>query len=282
MSRKPLINSSRETIGLIAGEGRFPFLVSQGIRQHGYRLAAVGFRGHTREELYPIADNMLWLRLGQLGKLISFLKKNQVSQVVFAGSISKPRAIKAIPDFRAARLLFRARSKNDSAIFQALIQTLNTEGIRVISPLSFVPALQMPEGILGKRKPSKKEEADISFGWPVAKEVGRLDIGQCLVVKDQMVVAVEALEGTDAALLRAGELAGPGCVVLKVFKPGQAETIDQPAVGLGTIQSMIRAGASCLAAEAGESLFFDREEAISLANEHDICIVGYHSPDALR
>lgn len=268
-------------IGLIAGEGRFPLLVAQGMRQQGYRIMAVGFRNHTSEELYAIADRMIWIRLGQLGKLISYLHQYGVDQAVFAGAINKPRAMQTLPDFRAARLLFQVRSRNDSAIFQALIQSLSKEGIEVISPLSFVPSLKMPEGVLGRRKPSRREVSDIDYGWPVAKEVGRLDIGQCLIVKDRIAVAVEAIEGTDAAVLRAGELAGPGCVVLKVFKPGQAESIDQPALGLQTIRTMIQAGASCLAAQAEESLFFDRKEAIELANEHDICLVGYKSEASL-
>lgn len=268
----------RKAIGLIAGEGRFPFLVAQGIRQQGCRIVAAGFRDHTSEELYPVADRMIWLRLGQLGKLLNYFKSNGVDRVVFAGPINKPRALGIIPDFRAARLLFRTRSKHDGEIFQALIHTLHKEGIEVLSPLSFVPALKTPEGSLGKRKPSKKEEADISFGWPLAKEIGSLDIGQCLVVKDNIVIAVEAVEGSDATILRAGELAGPGCVVIKVFKPGQTDTIDQPAVGLQTIRTMVQAGASCLALEAEECLFFDRQDAIELADAQDISVVGYCSP----
>ncbi len=265
---------ARRAIGLIAGEGRFPFLVAQGIRQQGYSIAAAGFREHTSEELYAVADSMVWLRLGQLGKLLAYFKDRGVDRVVFAGPINKPKALGMIPDFRAARLLFRVKSKHDGEIFQALIQTLNEEGIQVLSPLSFVPALRAPEGILGKRKPTKREEADISFGWPLAKELGNLDIGQCLVVKENIVIAVEAVEGSDATILRAGELAGSGCVVLKVFKPGQSETIDQPAVGLQTIRTMVNAGATCLAIEADECLFFDRQDAIELANAHDIAIVG--------
>lgn len=266
-------------IGLIAGEGRFPFLVAQGIRYQGYRVVVAGFRQHTSEELYPLADRMVWLRLGQLGKLLSFFKNSGVDRVVFAGPINKPKAMGMIPDLRATRLLFQIRSRHDGEIFQGLIRTLNSEGIEVLSPLSFVPALKTPEGILSRRKPSRNEESDISFGWPLAKQIGNLDIGQCIVVKDNMVIAVEAVEGSDATILRAGELAGPGCVVLKVFKPGQAETIDQPAVGLQTIQTMIRAGASCLALEAEECLFFDRQDAIDLADAHDISVVGYPSQE---
>ena len=266
-------------IGLIAGEGRFPFLVAQGIRHEGYRLVVAGFRQHTSEKLYALSDRMIWLRLGQLGKLLSFFKDNGVDQVVFAGPINKPRAMGMIPDLRATRLLFQIRSRHDGEIFQGLIRTLNSEGIGVLSPLSFVPDLKTPEGTLSRRKPNKNEEADISFGWHLAKQIGNLDIGQCIVVKDQIVIAVEAVEGSDATILRAGELAGSGCVVLKVFKPGQAETIDQPAVGLQTIRTMIQAGASCLALEAEAGLFFDRQDAIDLADAHDISVVGYPSEE---
>ncbi len=265
---------NRQPLGILAGEGQFPLLVAQGARLQGKQIIAVGFKGHTSSEMADQADHILWLHLGQLNKLISFLQSHRVRKVVLAGSINKPKALNIRPDFKAARLLLQTWSKNDNALFQALLRTLAHEGLIVASPLDYVPQLRTPEGILSKRRPHTQEQADIEFGWPLAKELGRLDIGQCLVVKDQMVVAVEAMEGTNSTILRAGELAGSGCVVLKVFKPGQEEHIDQPALGLETVQVMLRAGACCLVAEAGKSLFFDREQALQLADQKNICVVG--------
>lgn len=249
-------------------------LVAQGARLQDRQIIAVGFKGHTRAELISHVQQLLWLRLGQLNKMISYLKQHQVQELVLAGGINKPRALDIRLDFKAARLLLQTWSKNDNALFQALIKVLRQEGLSVVSPLSFVPELHTPAGVLTKRKPDKQERTDIAFGWSLAKDIGRLDIGQCLVVKKQMVVAVEAMEGTNAAILRAGELAGKGCVVLKVFKPGQEEHIDQPAVGLETIKTMLQAQASCLAIEADKSLFFDRKKALQLADQEGICVLG--------
>jgi hypothetical protein len=265
---------SQAPLGIIAGQGQFPFLVVQGAKRAGRKTVAVGFREHTRPELYAVVDRMMWLRLGQLGKMLSFFKKNGVEEVVFAGGIDKPKALQIIPDFRAALLLLQSRSKNDNAILHSVVRLLEREGLKVASPIDYVPGLLTPEGVMGKRRPDKREQKDIQFGWPLAKELGRMDIGQCLVVKDQMVVAVEAMEGTNATIERAGNLAGPGCVVLKVFKPGQESNVDQPSIGKDTIEVMRLAGASCLAVEAGRSLFFDREQAVRLADEHGIAVVG--------
>jgi hypothetical protein len=270
--------SSSKPLGILAGEGQFPLLVARGAKVQGREIVAVAFKGHTSEEIAPWTDKIIWLYLGQLSKMISFLQKSKVQNVVLAGGINKPRALNLRPDLQAARLLLQTRSRNDNALFQTLLQALEKQGLRVSSPLDFVPELRTPAGYLSRRRPSKQEETDIDFGWGLAKEVGRLDIGQCLVVKKKMVVAVEAMEGTNATILRAGELAGPGCVVLKVFKPGQEEHIDQPALGLQTIRTMLQAGASCLVAEAGKSLFFDQEKALQLADQNGICVQGKKEP----
>lgn len=271
--------ASRSPLGLIAGEGQFPFLVNQGAQRLGRRVVAAGFKEHTKKELFAVVDDMVWLKLGQLSKMLSFFKRHGVEEVVFAGSINKPKALDIRPDFKAAKLLFQTRCKGDNALLEALVETLRQEGIQTVSPLTFVPSLKTPPGVLSKRKPSKEERRDVEFGWPLAKEFGRMDIGQCMVVHNEIVVAVEAMEGTNATILRAGELAGPGCVVLKVFKPGQEQDVDQPSVGLQTIETMVRAGASCLAVEASKSLLFDRDQALDKANEAGICIIGVESAD---
>jgi hypothetical protein len=261
-------------IGLIAGEGQFPLLVAQGILQSGNALAAIAYQGHTKDEIKLLTTEIKWIKLGQLNKLISYFKKKGVLEVVFAGGINKPKALELRPDFRAARLLIQTRCKSDNSLMQALMQTIECEGMQIVSPLNFVPWLKTPSGVLTQKKLNRKEIEDINFGWPLAKQIGKMDIGQCIVVKDCMVVAVESIEGTNASIKRAGGLVGSGCTVIKIFKPGQLETIDQPSVGYETVQKLKEIKALCLAVEADKSLFFDQEEAIALANKHDISIIG--------
>ncbi|MFW6415425.1 MAG: LpxI family protein [Thermodesulfobacteriota bacterium] len=271
------MNSKRSQLGLVAGKGQFPFLVVQGAKKFNRSVKAVGFKGHTSPELFSLVDEMTWINVGQLGKMIKWFKKRGIREVVFAGGIDKPRTLDLRPDFKAAKLLYKVRNKNDNALLQAIVETMQQEGLEVVSPIKFIPGLLAPIGTLTRRQPSKQEEADIAFGWPLAKEIGRMDIGQCIVVKENMVVAVEAIEGTDATIKRAGELAGEGCTVIKVFKPEQEEKIDQPAIGVNTIETMKQANVKCLAMEAGKSLFFDQEQSLALANRADICIIGYET-----
>ncbi len=264
-------------LGIIAGEGQFPLLVAQGARRLGRPTVGIAFKEHTRPELSMLVDQVAWLRLGQLNKLLSFLKKLEVQEVVFAGGINKPRALDIRPDLRAAKLLFQMRNKNDNSLLQGVVSLLESEGFIPVSALGFVPSLQTPAGIMTRREPTRQEKEDILFGWPLAQEIGRMDIGQCVVVKEHMVVAVEAMEGTNETITRAGRLGGKGCVVIKSFKPGQEENVDQPAIGLETVRTMIKAEATCLAIEAKKSLFFDREKSIEVANEARICVLGYHA-----
>ena len=261
-------------LGIVAGEGRFPHLVADGARRLKRPVVAVGFKGYTEKDFPGCVDAFAWLRLGQLGRLLSFFHKQDCREIVFAGAINKPKALQIRPDWRAAKLLLHLRSKNDNAVFSALIRSIELEGIAVIAPNSLVSGLSMPSGVLSARQPTPQEREDIAFGWPLVKQLGALDIGQCVVVRQGMVVAVEAMEGTNACILRSASLAGRGCVVIKAFKPGQEAHIDQPAVGRETIRTMIDAGATCLAVEAGKSLFFDQGDALDLADKAKICVVG--------
>lgn len=263
-----------ETIGIIAGRGQFPALVARGAREAGLRVVICGFHGHTDAALQGEADAFALLHLGQLGKLIDFFLAQGVRKLCFAGAISKPKALDIRPDFRAAKVLFRLRSKGDDVLLRAVMGELESEGIAVMQAATLVPGLRAPQGVLSAREPSDEEWADIRYGWPVARIVGRLDIGQCLVLKRGMVVAVEGLEGTDATLRRGGELGGAGCVALKFVKPGQDERIDLPALGSATISILAQYGYTCLALQAGKTLFFDREESIALADRHGIAVVA--------
>ncbi|MDQ7032585.1 MAG: UDP-2,3-diacylglucosamine diphosphatase LpxI [Desulfonauticus sp.] len=261
-------------LGLIAGGGQFPFLIATNAQKQNYQVICVGFKGHTEPELSSCVDKFLWVKLGQLGKVINFFKKHQVKEVIFAGPINKPKALSLRPDFRAAKLLFKLKSLNDAALFKALISEFESENLNVIGIEKFVPHLIAPKGVLSFRKPTANELASFEFGWPILKKIGKLDIGQCLVVKEKIVIAVEAIEGTNATIQRAGDLAGPGCIVLKAFKPGQDRRIDMPALGLETIHTMIKIKASALFFEAKNCLFFDLDQSLQKANEHNIAIVG--------
>lgn len=261
-------------IGIIAGEGRFPFLVAGRAAERGIGTAGLGFSGFTDPGYAGKVDAYLEIRLGQLSKMLSFFKKQGVSKVVFAGGITKPRALDIRPDFRAVKMLMRAQTKGDDALLRAVAAEIESEGMEVVSPLSVLPELGTPGGVLSRRKPKTHEWEDLKYGWERAKALGQWDIGQALLVRSRMVAALEGMEGTDAMIRRGGELVGKGGVVVKVCKPGQDQRLDLPAVGLETIQTMISAGAACLGVEAGKSLFFDMEEALRLADEKGASVVG--------
>lgn len=261
-------------LGIVAGKGQFPVLVARGARAMGRTVAMVGFAGHTDPAIAEEADAFTMLHLGQVNKVIEFMHDHGVRELCFAGAISKPKALDLRPDFRAVRLLFSLRGKGDDALLRAVAGELAKEDITVISPVVFAPALRAPEGVQTRRAPTDEELADIRFAWPVARTMGTLDIGQCVVVKNGVVTAVEAIEGTDAALERGGALGGKGCVALKIFKPGQDDRMDQPAIGPQTIRVMAKHGYGCLAYQARDALFFDLEESVRLADAADIAIIG--------
>ncbi|MEW5774010.1 MAG: UDP-2,3-diacylglucosamine diphosphatase LpxI [Thermodesulfobacteriota bacterium] len=264
---------ARECIGILAGGGQLPFLVADGARRQGQRVAAAGFAGNTDPALAGRVDVFQELRLGQLGRLIAFFQAESVTRVVLAGSINKPRALDVRPDMRAMKLLMRLATRGDDSLLRAVAGELESEGMAVVSALDLVPDLAAPAGVLTRKKPSKEQWEDLRYAWPRAKALGRMDIGQALAVKERMVVAVEGLEGTDACIARAGGLA-PGCVLVKIVKPNQDIRFDLPSVGLGTIEALAAAGVSCLGVEAGKSLFFDREAALDLAQTAGLAVVG--------
>lgn len=263
------------TIGLIAGGLQFPVLVAQGLKKRGAKLVVAGFTGHTNMDVKEYADVWQELKLGKLGKLISYFQSNGVEKIIMAGTIDKPKAMDLTSlDMRAIKLLFKQKNKGDSAILGTLAKELEREGMPVIPAHSYLPELLTPVGVLTNRQPDEREWEDLEFGWNIAKELGRMDVGQCVVVHEGIVSAVEALEGTDATIERGCRFGGKGCVVVKVFKPGQQEQVDLPSFGLNTLKIMADGGASCLGVEAGKSLFFDSEESMAFADKHGITIVG--------
>lgn len=262
-------------VGIIAGRGQFPALVAQGARESGRRVFICGLQGNADASLAALAEGFVMLPIGQLGKMIGFFQKNGVREVCMAGAVSKPRALDIKPDFRAARLIFKLGSgKGDDAILRAVAEELKSEGITVVPPDSFVANLRSAGGVLTAKRPDAEIWADIRFGWERAKAVGALDIGQCVVVRSGIVVAVEGIEGTNATLERGGRLGGEGCTLVKVLKPGQDTRLDMPSLGIETVELLVRHRFACLAFEAGGTLFFDRARAVALAEEHGIVVVA--------
>jgi len=276
------MDSAAPDIGIIAGSGQFPALVARAAKAAGSRVFICGFKGQTTEDLRAEADDFSIIPLGQLGRLIAFFKKRGVTKVCMAGAIKKSRFLDIRPDLRAARVLFKvSRHHGDDAILRSVLDELQGEGLEVRQASELLPELLGPAGALTHRKPSSQEWESIRHGWPIGRILGVHDIGQCLVMTKKMVVAVEALEGTDSALERGALLAGPGCVALKMLKPGQDKRVDLPAIGLQTIQILTRHTYACLAYEAGNTLFFDREPSLALADAHDLAIVGL-TPEMLE
>ena len=270
-----------DNIGIIAGGGQFPVIVADAAKKQGLRVTVVAFEGEADPALTDRVDEIEWIKLGQLGKLIKAFKQRNVSKALMAGSINKSRMFGNIkPDLKGLAFLSKFAIFHDDNILRSLASELYEEGIEIVSSTIYLPELLAPEGCLTKRTPNKEEKRDMEIGWKVAKELGRLDIGQCVVVRDKTILALEAIDGTNATILRGGEIAGEKAVVVKVSKPDQDLRFDVPSVGLETIQSMLEVKASLLAVEAGKTLVFDREKMIDLANENKISIISCNLQDA--
>lgn len=264
-----------ECIGIIAGGGQFPLMIACEARKKGYKIAACGFYGHTDPTvLKDSVDFFQMMSLGQVNKMFRFFRDAGAVKLCLAGAISKPSALKVRPDLRVIRILLTMREKGDDALLRALIRELEQEGFIMVSGAEFVSSLYCPAGVLSQVEPNKEIWSEIAYGWPIAKNLGSLDIGQCIVVNQKMVMAVECLEGTDATLQRAAELGGKGCVAIKIVKPKQDERVDLPAIGLETIKLLVKYKFRCIAVIANKTLFFDMSEALALANKHKLCIVA--------
>jgi DUF1009 family protein len=264
-----------ENIGLIAGKGQFPLLFAQAARRQGAAVIAVAHRGETDPALESMVDELHWIYVGQLGKIIRIFKSAGVRRAVMAGGLSRGRLFKEFrPDWRALNVVRRAGAGKDDRLLRAVAAEMEAEGITIAPSTLFLDALLATVGKLSRRTPNPEQLADLEIGFRVAKELGRLDIGQCVVVRRQVVVALETIEGTDETIRRGGVLAGPGAVVVKVSKPDQDLRFDVPAVGLHTIATMREVQAAVLAVEAGKTLIFDREEMQGIADQAGIAIWG--------
>lgn len=261
--------------GLIAGNGRFPFLVLEGARRAGARVSVAAIREETDAEIERLADTLVWVGIGQLNKMIRFFKREGVEKAIMAGQVKHVQIFSgAIPDLRMLRMLLRLPRRNTDALIGAVAEELASEGIELIDSTFFLQHLLPQAGTLTRREPDARERGDIEYGLEVAREIARLDLGQTIVVRAKACVAIEAMEGTDATVSRAGELARGRLTVVKVAKPDQDMRFDVPVVGIPTIETMAEAGATCLCLTAGKTLMFDREEMLKLAEQKGISVIA--------
>ena len=264
------------TIGLLAGLGRLPVDVARAARGMGFAVIALSLVPGTDEELPVICHQHQTVNVGQLEHVISQLKAAGVQEVVMIGKVTKERLFDGSTqlDARALRLLSSLPDRNDDTILMAIVRELGEEGIRTVDQTQLIRMLLPQPGVLTKRAPSEAELADMNFGFDMAKEIGRLDIGQTVVVKNGAVMAVEAIEGTDACIRRGGQLGRGGVVVAKTAKPQQDIRFDMPSVGPDTLKAMLEAGATALVMEAGRTLLVEREATLALADENNIAILS--------
>ena len=260
--------------GLIAGNGRFPFLVLEGARSQGIEMAVIALKEEASPELEKIAKRLHWVSLGELSKTIELLQQEGVTQAVMAGQVKHNKIFSAIrPDWKLAKVLFSLPGKNTDALIGAVARVLEDEGIRLVDSTIFLKPLVPQPGVLTRRAPDEHEAEDIAYGIGVARQIAGMDVGQTVVISDRACVAVEAMEGTDETIVRAARIAGGRPLVgVKVSKPGQDMRFDVPVVGLPTIEQMKTAGATALAVDAGRTLLFDREKLIGLADAAGIAI----------
>ncbi|WP_237229135.1 LpxI family protein [Rubinisphaera sp. JC750] len=276
-------------VGLLAGAGRFPILFAKEAQKQGYSVHAMGVIGMVSDELPEYCDVYSPVPLARIGQAIRWFKRHRVEQMVMAGKIEKvvlfqdKRLWRLLPDMRTIHMWMRyaRENKKDDTLLLAVIREFERDQIHFASALDFCPELLVQHGFLTRRKPTAAQWKDICFGWDLAKEMGRLDVGQTVIVNDTAVIAIEAIEGTDKAILRAGELCKRGgFTVVKVAKPQQDYRFDVPTIGVQTLRSMHEAGGRVLAVEAGQTIILDEPEVVELADKLGISIVSLNSEEA--
>ena len=266
-------------LGLIAGNGRFPFLVAAAGRRAGRRVVAVAIKEETDPALASEVDEIHWVSLGQLGRCIDALKGGGVREAVMAGQVKHKQIFAGIvPDLKMMALLARLALKNTDSLIGAVADALGREGIALLSSTVLLQDQMATAGAMTRRRPSADELKDVEYGREVARALAGFDIGQTVVVKDRAAVAVEAMEGIDEVIRRAGRIAGAGCTVVKVAKPRQDVRFDVPVVGPGTVAAMGEAQARVLAVQAGATLLLDRAELLAQADRADAAVWGFEAP----
>ncbi len=270
------MSQDKPILGLIAGNGKFPFLFAHQARRQHFKVVAVAIKGDTSFFLQGAVDQMIWVGPGELAKLFSFFKAQGVTKVIMAGQVSPSNLFneRLALDDEFKKLFQALKDRKADTIFSAVADKLKSHGMELLNSTFLLSNHMAPKGTLTKRDPSSQELADITFGCVIAKLMGGIDVGQTVVVKDKAIVAIEAMEGTDKTIVRGGAIARQGAVVIKTSKPSQDVRFDIPVVGPRTIKHMIQVKASCLAIEAGKTLMIDRDTCVRLADQYKICIVG--------
>ena len=270
-------------VGLLAGSGRFPILFAEAARRQGLRVACVGIQYEAPDELRALCATFQTIGVAKLGKMIRAFDRQGVEKIVMAGKVTKSvmytpmRMVRLRPDLRWVHMWYRRlrADKRDDSILLGVIAEFARDGMTFASALDYCPELLVKEGILTRRAPTAAEQRDIEFGWGLAKEMGRLDVGQSVAIKEQAALAVEAIEGTDRCIERAGQLCrAGGWVLVKVAKPQQDMRFDVPTIGTSTIENLHKAGARVLAIEAEKTIVIDQPEVVALANRHGLTIVA--------
>ena len=279
-------------VGLIAGWGRYPFVVAEALKRQGCQTFCLGVVGHADPELADVCDDFRWGGLARFGGAIRYFRRNQVTRATMAGKIFKTLLfqrggwIRHLPDLRTIRMfiphfLTRRKDLRDDTLLRTIVDEFASDGIRFGPATDYAPELLVSEGQLTRRAPSPAQWKDVEFGWKIAKELGRLDIGQSVAVRDQAVLAVEAIEGTDACIRRAGRLCkAGGFTVVKTAKPQQDMRFDVPTVGPGTLEALVEAGARVLAVEADKTVVLDEPKLVQFANRHKLAIVALKTAEA--
>lgn len=261
--------------GLIAGNGKFPFMVVDGARRSGVPLVVAAIREETDPAMDQRAERVRWVGIGQLGRMIRFFKEEGVEKAIMAGQVKHVQIFsRAVPDARMLKVLLKLPRRNTDALIGAIASELESEGIELVDSTCFLQDSLPKIGTLTRREPSKQEREDIQYGLEIAREIARLDLGQTIVIRGQACVAIEAMEGTDETIRRAGNLVSGRLTVVKVAKPNQDMRFDVPVVGVPTIQAMVEAGATCLCITAGKTLMFDRDQMIQTAEKNRISILA--------
>ena len=284
----PLRTPPPGVVGLLAGAGSFPIEFADAARRAGHAVKAVGIAGMVSPELADHCDGFCEVPLGKVGRGIRQFRKARIDRVVFAGKIEKValfqpwRMFRLMPDWHALRIWYRhaRRDRKDDTLLLAVIREYRKDGVRIDSALDYAPELLVPHGFLTNRRPTPAQWDDIRMGWQLAKEMGRLDVGQSVCVADRAVMAVEAIEGTDRCIRRAGELCRRGgFTVVKVAKPQQDRRFDVPTVGVDTLRAMSESGGRVLAVESGKTILLDRAEVAAVAERLGICVVSLKSEE---
>lgn len=267
--------SPLDSLGIIAGSGAYPVLLARAARKSGVgKIVAAAFDGETNPDLSHEVDVIEWMRVGQLARLLAFFKRSGVEHAMMAGQISPKNLFDLRPDWKALLLVARLKRRNAETIFGGIAEELALQGVNLLPAITFLDDFVAPAGVIAGRGLTRREESDVAYGFEIAREVSRLDIGQTVVVKNATVVAVEALEGTNEAIKRGGTFARDGAVMIKVSKPNQDMRFDVPVIGLETVRVSAEAKVRVIALEAGRTLLLEKDSLCELAIRSGLTIIG--------